>query len=146
MNRTAALLTGTVALVAIAAPQSIAAPKKKPITKTYTATAVTPDPSNFAGQGYSVCGQNVPGSFHTEVVKIPAAGTLKVELKGYVGEWDLLLMDGADQELAYSGILDVTGAPEVLAAKFKKAAVAKIVACNWAGGPTGTVTYTFTFK
>ncbi len=150
MKRTAALLAGTVVLVGIAAPQSIAAPKKKPITKTYTATAGTPDPTNFlglaTGGGYSVCAQNVPGSFHTEVFKVPAAGTLKVELTGYVGDWDLLLMDAAKEELANSGLTDVQGAPEVLAVKFKKATTASIVACNWAGGPTGTVKYTFTFK
>lgn len=150
MNRTAVLLAGTVALVGIAAPQSIAAPKKKPITKTYTATAVAPDPTNFlglaTGGGYSVCAQNVPGSFHDEPFKVPAAGTLKVELTGYTGDWDLLLMDGAKEELAYSGLTELQGAPEVVSVKFKKATQTHIIACNWAGAPTGKVTYTFTYK
>ena len=145
MRRAVALVTVAVALAGAAAP-STAAPKRKPITKTYTATAATPDPSNFAMTGYSVCGQNVPGSFHTEVFEVPAAGTLKVSLTGYVGEWDLLLMDGKDQEIGYSGVLGVMGEEELVSVKFKKPATAKIVACNWAGGPTGSVTYTFTFK
>jgi hypothetical protein len=145
VRRVAALTAVAVAVVGAAAP-SLAAPKRKPITKTYTATAPTPDPSNFAGAGYSVCGQNVPGSFHTEVFAVPAAGTLKVSLTGYVGEWDLLLMDGDDREIGASGVLGVMGEEELVSVKFKKPSTAKIVACNWAGGPTGSVTYTFTFK
>jgi hypothetical protein len=146
VNRTAALLAGCVAVVGVVAPSATAAPKPKPITKTYTATAGAPDPTNFAMMGYSVCAQNVPGSFDDETFKVPAAGTLKVELTGYVGDWDLLLMDGAREELANSGLTDVQGAPEVVSVKFKKATETHIIACNWAGGPTGTVKYTFTYK
>ena len=146
MKRTALLLTGTVAVLGATAPVSTAAPKPKPITKTYTATAPMPDPSNYGGTGYSVCAQNVPQSFHNEKFTAPAAGTLKIELTGYVGDWDLLLMDGKGAEVANSGLTDVQGAPEVVQVKFKKKTDVQIIACNWAGGPTGTVTYTFTFK
>jgi hypothetical protein len=143
MNRPAVLALAILAAGSAAAPMAQAAPK--PVKKTYTATAPMPDPTNFAGQGYSVCAQNVPQSFHTEEFKVPAAGTVKVELVGYQGDWDLLLMDGKDQEMAYGGAIE-PGAPEIAQVKFKKAAVVKIVACNWAGGPTGQVTYTFTYK
>lgn len=148
MNRTAALLAGCVAVVGVVAPTASAAPKAKPkpITKTYTATAPTPDPTNFAGMGYSVCAQNVPQSFHDEPFKVPAAGTLKVELTGYLGDWDLLLMDGAREEIAFSGLTEVQGQAEVVQVKFKKATQTHIIACNWAGAPTGTVKYTFTYK
>ncbi len=148
MNRTAALLAGALAVTAVTAPAAVAGPKKKskpkPITKTYTATAPNPDPTNLAG-GYSVCAQNVPGSFHTEAFKVPAAGTLQVALTNYQGDWDLLLMDGAKEEIAFSGNFE-PGSPEVVSVKFKKAQPVSIVACNWAGGPTGQVKYTFTFK
>jgi hypothetical protein len=149
VNRTAALLAGAVAVVGVAAPHAVAAPKKKPITKTYAVTAPMPDPSNYAGaatgEGYSVCAQNVPQSFHKEVFKVPAAGSLKIELTGYQGDWDLLLMDAANEELAAGGATDLA-VPEVIQYKFKKATSVTIVPCNWAGGPTGQVKYTFTYK
>ncbi len=140
MNRTAALTLVVLAAATAAAPAALAAPK--PVTKTYTATAPVPDPTNVAG-GYSVCAQNVPGSFHVEPFKVPAAGTLKIELTGYQVDWDLLLMDGKGKELASSGSGGVSG-PEVISMKLKKPTDVQIVACNWSGGPTGTVTYTFT--
>jgi hypothetical protein len=150
VKRTALLLTGTVAVLGVTAPVSTAAPKKKPITKTYTATAPLPDPTNFVGAGgaeaYSVCNQVVPQSFHNEPFTAPAAGTLKIELTQYQGDWDLLLMNDKDEEIAFSGLTDVQGAPEVVQVKFKKKTAVQIIACNWAGGPTGTVKYTFTYK
>lgn len=146
MRRTAALTA--VALLAVgasAAPSQAAKKKPKPITKTYTATAPMPDPSNYAGLGYSVCAQNVPQSFHEERFTAPAAGNLKVTLKDYTGDWDLLLEDGGGAELSYSGASDV-GAPEEVYLKLKKKEQVVIVACNFAGAPTATVSYTFTFK
>ena len=140
MNRTATLTIAVLAAAGVAAPGALAAPK--PITKTYTATAPLPDPTNVGG-GYTVCAQNVPQSFHIEEFKVPAAGTLKVELTEYQVDWDLLLMDGKGKELGSSGSGGV-GEPEIAQVKFKKAGVVQIVACNWSGGPTGTVTYTFT--
>jgi hypothetical protein len=142
MNRTATLTLVVLAAAITAAPAAVAGPK--PITKTYTATAPVPDPTNYVPGGYSVCAQNVPQSFHVEEFKAPAAGTLKVELTDYQVDWDLLLMDAKKKEIAASGDGDV-GAPEVTQIKFKKPAVVSIVACNWSGGPTGTVKYTFTF-
>ena len=141
MNRTALLTLGVLAAATVAAPIAVAAPK--PITKTYTATAPVPDPTNAAG-GYTVCAQNVPQSFHIEEFKVPAAGTLKVELTDYQIDWDLLLMDGKGKELGSSGSGGV-GEPEIAQVKFKKPTVVQIVACNWSGGPTGTVKYTFTY-
>ena len=147
MNRTATLTLAVLAAATVAAPGALAAPPK-PITKTYTATAPTPDPTNWAGSAgvetYSVCAMNVPGSFHIEEFKVPAAGTLKVELSKFQGDWDSLLLDGKGNELTYGGASDVTGT-EIMQAKFKKADKVQIIACNWAGGPTGEVTYTFTY-
>ena len=149
MKRTAALLAVTVATAGVAAPAALAAPKKKPITKTYEITVPTPDPTNYAGSGgvdgYSVCAQRVPQSFHTETFKVPAAGTLHVELTGYTGDMDLLLMDKDKEELAFGGS-DGVNDSEVVDIKFKKATTAYIVGCNWAAAPTATVTYKFTFK
>jgi hypothetical protein len=150
MITTAAVTLAVVALGAVSASPAIGAPKKKPpITKTYTATAPTPDPSNAAPSDYNVCPQNVPGSFQADDFKIPAAGTLHVEVSGYNGDWDALLMDAEKSELTSSGAggyPPVNGGPEVMDIKFKKAETVTIVACNWAGGPTATVKATFTYK
>jgi hypothetical protein len=146
MNRTAALVVGALAVSTVAAPHALAAPKKpKPITKTYTATAPTPDPTNNVPGAYSVCAQNVPGSFDTQTFKVPAAGLLHIELTDYQVDWDLLLMDSDKSELAGSGSGGVNG-PEVIDVKFKKPQTVSIVACNFSGGPTGKVSYTFTYK
>ena len=145
MHRTAALALASLAVAAVAAPPALAAPKKKTITKTYTVTAPMPDPSNYAGQGYSVCAQNVPNSYDKTTVQIPAAGTLEVDLSGFQGDWDLLLEDSDDSELSTGGSSDLGGA-ESTSARFKKAQKVSIVACNWAGTPTATVKYTFTYK
>lgn len=141
MNRTATVTLVLLAAATAAAPSALAAPK--PITKTYPATATTPDPTNQTGDGYSVCAQNVPGSFHTEAFKAPGPGTLKVVLSRYLGDWDLLLMNEKRAEISASGSGDVN-APETAQIKLKKAGTVLIVACNWAGGPNGEVTYTFT--
>ena len=146
MNRTAALLAVTCAAVAVAAPQAMAAPPKK-FSKTYTTTTPMPDPTNFNPSAkYSVCEQTVPGSFNTETVKIPGKGTLHVELTGYYGDYDLLLMDADKEELASSGQTAVQGEPEIVDVAFKKPTTVYVVNCNWAGAPTSKVSYTFTPK
>ncbi len=52
-------------------------------------------------------------------------------------------MNEKNAEIASSGSGGV-GEPEVTQVKLKKAGTVSIVACNWSGGPTGEVTYTFT--
>jgi hypothetical protein len=145
MNRTAAFLVGTLAVGAISASPALAAPKKKPITKTYDVAAPLPDPSNYGMQGYSVCAQNVPGSFDKTAFQVPAAGTLSVVLSGFQGDWDLLLLDGDDEELSTGGSSGL-GGTETTEVRFKKAQKVSIVACNWAGSPNASVKYVFTFK
>ena len=143
MKTTAAVTLAVVALGAASMSPAIGAPKKT-ITKTYTATAPTPDPTNVAG-GYTVCPQRVPGSFQADDFKVPAAGTLHVEVTNYQVDWDLLLMDADKSELASSGSGGV-GGPETVDIRFKKPETVTIVACNFSGSPTATVKYTFTYK
>jgi len=147
--RTATLVIVAAVAAATAASPAVAAPKK-PITKSYTANAPAPDPSNQAGQSYNVCAQNVPQSFDKKEFVAPGVGKLKVELSGYTGDWDLLIMDAAGNEVTSSGGSDVgtpaAAATEAATAKIKKAkAKYYIVACNFAGGSTGNVKYTFTY-
>ena len=150
MRITPLVLAGALVTVGATAPNATAAPKKKPITKTYEATAVAPDMTNQTEDSYSVCAMNVPNSYHIANFTAPAPGKLKVELYNYTGDWDLLLLDSKGTELAAGSelALSTPNAPatETMTVKVKKSKTKyQIVACNWAGGPTGTVKYTFTY-
>ncbi|HVF20553.1 MAG TPA: hypothetical protein VNA14_09950, partial [Mycobacteriales bacterium] len=92
-----------------------------------------------------------PQSVHVESFKAPAAGTLKVEVTGFLGDWDLALNDGKAKRLAEGDNASVTPTSmstgsivEKLSYKVKKAGDLVIVVCNFAGGPTGSGKYTFT--
>lgn len=143
VNRNVTLTLTALAALTVAAPGALAAPK--PITKTYTATAPAPDPTNYAADTYTVCAQNVPGSFHTTQFKAPSAGTLRVVLSKFTGDWDSLLLDAEGNELGAGSSSDLS-VPEVMQVKLKKPQTVKIVACNWAGSATAQVTYTFSGK
>jgi hypothetical protein len=150
--RTTPLVLGAALLAAGVATGPATAAPHKPITKTYTATAASPDPTNYAPTTkYSVCNQTVPGSFQIEPFKAPATGKLAVKLTGFTGDWDLLITDAKKgTEVGSGGGSDVSTpaapATEATTIKVKKAGTTyNIIACNWAGGPTGTVTYTFTY-
>ena len=137
------------AAVAVAASPATSAPRK-PITKTYTATAPAPDPTNAGGTAaYDVCAQAVPQSFHVEKFKAPAPGKLAVEVSGFQGDWDLLITDAKGVQLATSGNggygTPATPSVEKATVKVKRAGEFRIVACNWAGTPSATAKYTFTF-
>ena len=138
--RTAAVTS----LVAVAAAgtlaPALAAPPKKPITKTYTATAATPDPSPVAGD---ICDPALPSAKHEEKFTVPAAGTLKVTMVQEL-DWALALLDSKGKRLAESD----GGTPtdvESMQVKFKKKTDVIIRSCNFAGTPTSEITYTFTF-
>ncbi|HVF21123.1 MAG TPA: hypothetical protein VNA14_12905 [Mycobacteriales bacterium] len=145
MNRTAVLALAAASAV-VAAGGVAQANHKKPIEKSYTATAAAPDPTNAGPSAqYSVCEQTVPGSFHIEEFTAPEPGTIKAVLNGYVGDWDFLVTDNKGRELGSSGLVAVAGEDETVTYKFKKAGTINLIACNWSGGPTGKVKYKFTY-
>ena len=136
-------------IAAVTVAGSVQAAPPKPITKTYTATAPAPDPTNEATGAHAVCEMNVPQSFHIEKFVAPGPGALKVEISGFVGDWDLLVQDPKGADVAAATQTD-TSTPaaddgDSLALKIKKPGSYSIIACNWVGGPTATVKYTFTF-
>lgn len=140
--RTVAITSLLAVVAAGSLAPAVAGPSKpKPITKTYTATALTPDPTPIAGD---ICTPALPTARHSEPFKVPAAGRLKVDIE-FTGDWALGLRDAkSGAQLASSD----GGSPlddEVMQVKFKKATEVLIDACNFAGGPTATVTYTFTY-
>jgi hypothetical protein len=140
------------AMVAVAAAgtlaPAVAAPAKpKPVKKTYTATAATPDPVGPLANEQN-CDPNLPGSFHEEPFTVPFAGTLKVDLSKFQGDWALAVFKGttalADSDQSVGEPID---RPEAVTVKFKRAGDKIVIrACNFAGGPTGEVTYVMTPK
>ena len=88
---------------------------------------------------------NVPGSFDIQTFKVPSAGVLSVDLTGFTGDMDLLLLDADKEELAYGGSSGVSE-PESALVKFKKPTTAYIVGCNFSSLPNGTIKYVFTPK
>lgn len=131
------LATLPVALLGLAAASATAAPKK-PIEQTYEASA--PVPGGWVGG----CDGSVPSAAQLDDFKVPAAGTLKIELGEFVGDWDLVLFQG-DKELADSQNIQPLTEGEALSVKLKKATTVTISACNFNGGPTGTVKLKFTY-
>ena len=126
-----------VALLGVAVASASAAPK--PMTGSYAATAPVPG-------GAVACDGTVPQSLHSQEVELPAAGKLVVDLTGFTGDWDLFVSSkgsvlGAAET---GGVGGVDEALEKVSIKIKRATVVSIDSCNWAGGPTGAVEWTFT--
>jgi hypothetical protein len=145
---------GLAALVAAAGPALAAPkPKPKPITETYEATAFPPDPTPFVGPGAPLnpntgnCQPQVPQAAHLKAFKVPAAGSIVIDLTNFQGDWALGLRNKAGKNLADSdnAVGTAIDTPEKIKYKFKGPQEVTIAACNFAGGPTGTVKYTFTY-
>ena len=139
-------------IAVLVAPALAAAPK--PITKSFAVNIPVPGGAISDPTSTSACAPatEAPSSMHREAFTAPAAGTLKVEVTGFVGDWDLALSDGKAKRLAEGDNASVTptnmstgAVVEKLTYKVKKAGDLVIIVCNFAGGPTGTGKYTFTF-
>jgi hypothetical protein len=143
--RTRTALAASLALVAAAGSLSpaLAGKKPKPITKEYTATAPLMSPTN-AGQ--TVCAAAVPQSAYDEVFKAPFAGRLSAKQDGFVGDWDFAFQqDGANSAESAQAVTDDPQRPEEITGyKLKKGEEITIRSCNFSGGPTAHVKYTFT--
>jgi hypothetical protein len=135
--RTAAVTS----LVAVAAAGTLApalAAPPKPVVQKYDATA-TPDPTT--SNVTEVCAPVTPTAKHSTEFKVPAAGSLKVELDNTL-DWAIgLRVNGKLVASADGGTPEVK---EVVQVKFKKATVVSIDVCNFAGEPTVPVTVTYT--
>lgn len=144
--RTATAVALTVTLAGGALSPALAAPKPKPVTKSYQAAAFPPDPSH-AGVTTGICNTTNPLSQHNEPFTVPFAGTLVVDLSGFQGDWDLALYSDKGALVA-SSAQEMTAdpqTPEKMTVKLKKkGAKYSIRACNFAGGPTANVKYVHT--
>ena len=133
--------------VGAAAHPSVAATKKKPkpIRGSYTAQA-TPDPTNnivsdtCEGKTNAVA----PVSRVDKPFTIPAAGTLHVETANQL-DWAIVVLD-KDGSSEGDSDGDTPIAKEAVDIPFKKKAPVTIRVCNFAGEPSITVSYVFTYK
>lgn len=148
MTRRLVLATVPVLALAVAAAPALGAPAKKPkpITKSWTATAFPPDPSHITGETGGICGTTLPMSQYNEPFTVPYAGTLKVDMTGFVGDWDLAIWEKgravADSAQSTTEPID---RPEKITMKFKRGgAKLQIRSCNFSGGPTADVALVFT--
>ena len=136
-------------LLAAAASPSLAAtkpkpkPKPKPIRGQYTASAY-PDPTSTNPVSGEPCVPNLPTGKFSHPFKIPAAGTLHVELANQL-DWSLAVRDtdGTDE-----GTSDGTTPTdkEMVDVTFKKAQPVVIDTCNFTGEPSVVVSYVFTYN
>jgi hypothetical protein len=133
-----------VAAMAVAPAHAATKKKPKPITKTYK-VQLPPDPTGNVGT--EGCAGLNPASQDQHPFTVPAKGTLKVHLSsqdptGGQLDWDLALLDADGSTLSTS---TSAGAEEGTLDKFKKKQSVLIQACNLAGLPDATVTFTFTY-
>jgi hypothetical protein len=136
-------------LAVLVAPAT-AAPAKKPITKSFAVTIPVPVGDPTATQ--ACVGPEIPGNRHVEKFKAPAIGSLKLEVTGFVGDWDVAILDAKGKRVAEgdnasaAGTAMSTGSTvERATLKVKKPGDYQLVVCNFTGSPSGTGKYTFTF-
>ena len=81
----------------------------------------------------------------------PANGILTSYMEGFVGDWDLFLIDADENEVVVSAndqatTAGATAAEEEVTLTMKKGQVIGIRACNWLGEPQTEVHYDFIAK
>jgi hypothetical protein len=141
MNRRLALLVLPLAVAGLAAAPAQAGGK---VLKGSYAVTLLPDPSLEVADA---CTGVSPAATDSHQLTIPSAGVLSVVLDAPdpagAGDWDLCVLD-ADGTVASMSSGD--SAHEETSVKYKKGQQVTIQACNLAGAPNGTVSYTFTPK
>jgi hypothetical protein len=140
--RTRTALAVSLVLVAGVGSFAPALAGPKTVTKSYTATAFPPGPTNVV-QG--VCHGDVPGSNYDMTFKAPFKGRLTVDQTGFQGDWDLALVeDGANAaESAQDATADPQTPEHIEGFKLKKGEEVVIRSCNFSGGPTANLKYVF---
>ncbi len=103
------------------------------------------DPSHVA-LTEGICNTTLESSRYDEAFTVPYAGTLKVDMSGFQGDWDLAIWQGsraiADSAQSTTEPID---RPEKITLKFKRGgAKLQIRSCNFSGGPTADVALVFT--
>jgi len=122
----------------IATAPALAGKKKK---GSFTAENPIPHP---LGDG---CNEGEEGMSKTsKEMKAPFTGVLTVTMENFQGDWDLFVTNAAGNPLNSSVESQLTGAPatEEVVFAFKKGSKFQMVACNWLGGASADVSWTYT--
>jgi len=145
-------LAVSMALVTVALGAGPGAPAAKAHgakAETYTAEAPVPDPRLFN------CSEGTEGeSKESHSFSRIVAGTLSVTMTDFTGDWDIYLYDkrgiiigesSTGQPIDDESSVDQPTNPQVesFSTLLRANQIVTIVACNWAGGPTATVSFTF---
>lgn len=140
-------LTLVVAIATSAAAVSASAAPKKHVMKGHYDVTLLPDPTVEAtDETGTSCANLNPAAVDLHPLNLPGKGLLHVVLdgtdpSGTALDWDLYLLDAHGNELGESN--GATSHEEIFAPAKGKVT---IKACNLAGAPTATVTYTYTYK
>ncbi len=130
-------------LAAVIAAGGLAPALAAPTTvkKSYEATAGTPDPTPITGQTGGNCSPTLDTAKHEAPFTIPWAGTIKVDLHSFQGDWALAILDSKGKKIADhdNDVSEPIDTPSTITLKLKKKTDLIIRACNFAGGPTATV-------
>ena len=148
VRRIAAVAALGVAAAGVYAPAA-AAPKKKPITKSYDLNLLpVPDPPS----GTSCMNEALEGvSIHTETIKPTGPGVLSVKVNGS-GDWDITILNEAREEVAVGAGTSTPTTPittageDTVVVKFKKPQTILIAVCNFAGSLDAKAQYTYKYS
>lgn len=142
------------AIVAIVATGSLvpahAAPKKKPLKKTYNVT-LAPLPDASEATACSSAARQDGVNMDVETIKVTGAGVLTVKVTKFQSDWDMsvynssgsMLTEGSGTSTPNTSTGEQT---ETLKYKSKKAQTLLLRVCNFIGSPTATVSYTYVYN
>lgn len=142
------------AIVAIVAAGSFvpanAAPKRKPLKKTYN-VQLAPDPD--ASEATACSGELRADAVNMDIepIKVAGPGILTVKITKFQGDWDMAVFNSSGAQVAEGGGTSTPNTStaemtETLKYKSKKAQTLSLHVCNFLGTPTATVSYTYVYS
>lgn len=147
--RSAALLA-LAATVAAGSFVPASAAKKKPLKKSYD-LQLLPYPDASEATGCEGPGRTEGVNMDTEPIKVTGPGVLTVKVTEFTGDWDMAVLNAAGASVAEGAgtstpNTSVDPMTETLKYKSKKAQTLNLRVCNFLGGATAKVTYTYVYN
>lgn len=148
--RSAALLALTATIAAGSLAPASAATKKKPLKKSYD-LELAPYPDATEATGCEGAGRTEDVNMDNETIKVTGPGVLTVKVTEFVSDWDMVVMNASGATVAAGAGTSTPNASadpqtETLKYKSKKAQTLTLRVCNFLGGPTAKVTYTYVYN
>lgn len=140
-NPRTAVLGALAVLASVLGGPASAAPRT--VSDSYDVSGAPAGPALFYADTVA-CGASQEGVHKsTRTLQVPFSGWLRVELAEITGDWDVAVANATGDALAWGATqgLGGTGDVERLDYYVTRGSDLRIVACNYAGGPTGKVTY-----